>query len=84
MMANIAFQGIESLQKIMNSNSPKEQKLYVTGPDPVKWESVCKKYVYEANLLNSLKINLCLMNYFPMEIEKLLRPHHQTRYGVLD
>ena len=55
MMAKKAllFKDIESLKKIMNSNSPKEQKLYgrqVRGFDPVKWESVCKKYVYEANL----------------------------------
>ena len=54
MMAKKAllFKDIESLQKIMNSNSPKEQKLYgrqVRGFDPIKWESVCKKYVYEAN-----------------------------------
>ena len=36
----------------MNSNSPKEQKHFgrqVKGFDPVKWEAVCKKYVYEAN-----------------------------------
>ena len=54
MMAKKAllFKDIESLQKIMNSNNPKEQKFYgrqVMGFDPLKWESVCKKYVYEAN-----------------------------------
>lgn len=54
MMAKKAllFKDIESLQKIMNSNSPKEQKFFgrqVRDFDPVKWESVCKKYVYEAN-----------------------------------
>ena len=54
MMAKKAllFKDIESLQKIMNSNSPKDQKFFgrqVRSFDAVKWESVCKKYVYEAN-----------------------------------
>ena len=54
MMAKKAllFGDYESLEKIMNSNSPKDQKQFgkeVKGFDKATWETYCKKYVEDAN-----------------------------------
>ena len=67
MMAKKAllFKDIESLKKIMNSNSPKEQKFYgrqVMGFDPKNGNRFVKNMFTRPTMLNSLKINLCLMN----------------------
>ena len=54
MMAKKAllFKDKEQLQKIMNTDNPRDQKHYgrqVKDFDPEKWELVCKKHVYDAN-----------------------------------
>jgi ribA/ribD-fused uncharacterized protein len=54
MMAKKAllFKDKEQLQKIMNTDNPRDQKHYgrqVMDFDPEKWELVCKKHVYDAN-----------------------------------
>ena len=54
MMAKKAllFKDKEQLQKIMNTDNPRDQKHYgrqVKDFDPKKWELVCKKHVYNAN-----------------------------------
>ena len=54
MMAKKAllFKDKEQLQKIMNSDHPRDQKYYgrqVKDFDTEKWDLVCKKHVYDAN-----------------------------------
>ena len=54
MMAKKAllFKDKEQLEKIMNTDHPRDQKHYgrqVKDFDPEKWELVCKKHVYDAN-----------------------------------
>ena len=54
MMAKKAllFKDKEQLQKIMNSDHPRDQKYYgrqVKDFDTEKWDLVYKKYIYEAN-----------------------------------
>lgn len=55
MMAKKAdlFGDIQTWEKIMVSNSPKEQKMLgrlIKDFDKDKWEAVCKQYVYDANV----------------------------------
>ena len=54
MMAKKAllFKDKEQLEKIMNTDNPRDQKHYgrqVKDFDAEKWEEVCKKHVYDAN-----------------------------------
>ena len=48
----LLFKDKEQLQKIMNTDHPRDQKYYgrqVKDFDTEKWDLVCKKHVYDAN-----------------------------------